>query len=309
MIPPDSKNPSDKIMERLNKALPSSEVVPDLPLGEMTTYRVGGEAEIGLCLNSAKDFYSFIELAPSLEVPILIYGAASNLLVSDAGFNGLAVRMGAAFNYVEIAETKVTVGSAAALPVVARMTARAGLTGFEWAVGVPGSVGGAVRMNAGGHGSDMKSCLQSVEIGDLKTGKVLTQSPKELQLGYRASAVSSWQIVNSAILGLSKASAKKAEREIAEIVKWRRQNQPGGQNAGSVFKNPPDKSAGEILDLAGAKGLTSGSASVSDKHANFIQVDRGGKSQDVYNLMKKMQELARNYCGVELEPETIMINF
>ncbi len=301
--------PIDKVLEYLHKALPSSEIVADLPLGMMTTYRVGGKAQAGISLNSTEDFYSFVELAPSLEMPILIYGAGSNLLVSDEGFAGIAVCMGEAFNYAEIAETKVTVGAAAALPVVARKTAGAGLTGFEWAVGVPGNVGGAVRMNAGGHGSDMKSCLESVEIGDLKTGKILTSDLQELQLGYRNSSVLEWQIVSSASMRLSKASIKKAEQKIAEIVKWRRKNQPGGKNAGSAFKNPPDKSAGEILDSAGAKGLTYGSARVSPKHANFIQVDSGGRAQDIYNLMKKMQELAKNYCGVELEPETIMVNF
>src|SRR5262249_54388786 len=149
-------------------------------------------------------------------------------------------------------------------------TAAAGLTGFEWAVGVPGSIGGAVRMNAGGHGSDIAATLTRVRVVDLASGEDGWMAAAALDLAYRHSSVAASQIVVRAELTLGRGDAEQSEATIASIVRWRRENQPGGQNAGSVFTNPPADSAGRLIDSAGCKGLRIGSAVVSDKHANFF---------------------------------------
>ena len=168
-----------------------------------------------------------------------------------------------------------------ALPALARRCVAAGLSGFEWAVGVPGSVGGAVRMNAGGHGSDMQACVQTVKLFDLHSGDINTVVNEDLDFGYRYSAVSQQQIVLGASLQLADDDNNSGERVLDEIVRWRRDNQPGGQNAGSVFVNPSNETSAELIDRLGLKGFRIGSAQVSTKHANFVQADVGGSANDV----------------------------
>ena len=195
--------------------------------------------------------------------------------------------------------------------MVARRSAKAGLTGFEWAVGVPGSIGGAVRMNAGGHGSDMAATLRTIRVVDLANGEdgavPATLAATDLDLGYRRSAVRPTQVVVEAELALVSGDAAQAEAEIAAIVRWRRENQPGGTNAGSVFTNPEGDSAGRLIDAAGAKGLRVGTAAVSDKHANFIQADAGGRADDVLALMREVAARVEATSGVRLHPETRLV--
>ncbi len=193
--------------------------------------------------------------------------------------------------------------------MVARTTAAAGLRGFEWAVGVPGSIGGAVRMNAGGHGSDMAAVLRRVRVVDLDSGKDEIVPVSELDLGYRRSAITPTTVVVWAELALEEGEVALAEEEIADIVRWRRANQPGGQNAGSVFTNPEDDSAGRLIDAAGLKGFRVGTARVSEKHANFIQADDGGSAQDVLALMRAVADRVRDRFGVELHPEVRLVGF
>ena len=233
------------------------------------------------------DLAAVVAATRATGIDVLVVGKGSNLLVADAGFPGLAVALGEGFAEVTIDGTTVHAGAAAALPVVARRTVAAGLTGFEWAVGVPGSVGGAVRMNAGGHGSDLAASLAGVRVVDLRTGEDGVVPSRALDLGYRRSAVEPHQLVVAADLALAVGDVAQGTRELAEIVAWRRANQPGGPNAGSVFTNPDGDSAGRLIDAAGAKGLRVGTAAVSTKHANFIQADDGGRADDVLALMRR----------------------
>jgi len=247
-------------------------------------------------------------------MPVLVVGQGSNLLVSDAGFPGLALVLGEAFTTIQLPEGGgARAGGAVALPVLARRTAAAGLTGLEWAVGVPGSVGGGVRMNAGGHGSDMAAVVKAVRLVDLRAPDAaaagLEWSIHELAPGYRSSAVRPWHVVCSAELALRPGDPARGLAEIAEIVSWRRANQPGGQNAGSVFSNPPGDSAGRLVDQAGLRGHRRGSAHVSEKHANFIQADPGGSADDVWALILEVQRLVERRLGVRLEPELRLVGF
>lgn len=281
----------------------------DEPLGPRTTYRVGGAAALFVEINDDAEIAAVRRAIAETGIGVVIVGKGSNMLVADAGFAGLAVCLGEAFSEVAIEGTAVRAGGAAALPVVARRTVAAGLTGFEWAVGVPGSIGGAVRMNAGGHGSDMASCLSGVRVVDLRTGEDGAVSVPELELGYRQSALSAHQLVVSADLQLSQGDPAAGAEVLAEIVAWRRANQPGGPNAGSVFTNPPGDSAGRLIDSVGAKGLRVGSACVSTKHANFIQADSGGSADDVHALMLLLIDRVRAATGVLLRPETRLVGF
>jgi UDP-N-acetylmuramate dehydrogenase len=281
----------------------------DVPIGPLTTYRVGGPAAALVRAESPADLQLVADAIAGTRLPVLVLGKGSNVLVHDDGFAGVVVMLGAGFAEVEIDDTRVRVGAAASLPVVARRTAAAGLTGFEWAVGVPGSMGGAVRMNAGGHGSDMAASLVSADVVDLCGGGLSTRSADDLDLAYRSSSIAGTDVVVAAELELRPGDATVAEAEIAEIVRWRREHQPGGHNAGSVFVNPPGDSAGRLIDAAGRKGTRVGTAEVSTKHANFIQADDGGSAADVYDLMATIIDEVAAETGITLLVETRLIGF
>jgi UDP-N-acetylmuramate dehydrogenase len=282
---------------------------PGVPIGPLTTYRVGGTAALFVEVTTEDELAAVASAVARSGVDVLVVGKGSNLLVTDQGFPGLAITLGPAFAEVRIEGTAVRAGGAAGLPVVARRTVRAGLTGFEWAVGVPGSIGGAVRMNAGGHGSEMIEVLQAARLLDLRSGDDRVVPADRLELGYRRSAVAAHHVVVWADLQLAEGDRARGEEQLAEIVAWRRANQPGGQNAGSVFTNPPGDSAGRLIELAGCKGLRVGSAEVSPKHANFFQADPGGSADDLWALMREVRRRVRASTGVTLHPETRLVGY
>lgn len=286
-------------------------IVLDAPLAPFCTYRVGGVAAGLVEVGDVATLERVRTAMTDQDIPLLVIGRGSNLLVSDLGFPGIVLHLGPDFEEIAIDDASATVhvGSAALLPVVARRSAAAGLTGFEWAVGVPGSIGGAVRMNAGGHGSDMAASLRRVSIFDMIEGGPTDLELGDLHLGYRHSAVAPHQIVLFAELQLEHGSRDAAEAEISEIVRWRRANQPGGQNAGSVFANPPGDSAGRLIEVAGLKDFRIGTAAVSAKHANFIQADPGGSADDVFAVIREVQRRIRETEGIELRVENLLIGF
>jgi UDP-N-acetylmuramate dehydrogenase len=286
-----------------------------VPLAGYTTYRVGGPASLFVTVDDEPSLATVRDVVSATRVPVLVVGRGSNLLVADDGFAGLAVLLGDHFHSIELPHeitadgAVVVAGAAASLPVVARRTAAAGLTGFEWAVGVPGSIGGAVRMNAGGHGSDMGETLLRVRVLDLGTGEDGWVPATALDLSYRHSSVTASQVVLAAELALQPGDRERSEALLSEIVRWRRANQPGGANAGSVFTNPPGDSAGRLIDAAGCKGLRVGSAQVSPRHANFIQVDEHGRASDVHALMVEVTRRVEAHSGIRLHAETRLVGF
>jgi UDP-N-acetylmuramate dehydrogenase len=283
----------------------------DAPLGALTTYRVGGKAAVLVTAAGIPDLEAVAQVLAPAGVPVLIVGRGSNLLVADSGFAGVAVMLDpAGFGDVTVAGDTVRAGGAVALPALARQSVEAGLTGLEWAVGVPGSVGGGIRMNAGGHGSDMAHTMISCDLVDLAGAPaVLTRPLDEMDYGYRRSSVRQSEVVVSAVFGLRPGEREDCRRTIREIVGWRREHQPGGQNAGSVFTNPPGDSAGRLVDAAGLKARRWRSAMVSPKHANFIQADAGGRADDVFHLMGIVRAEVEEATGVRLEPEVRLVGF
>jgi UDP-N-acetylmuramate dehydrogenase len=288
----------------------------DVPIGPLTTYRVGGRAALFVEATSGDDLVLVAAALRGTGLPVLVVGRGSNLLVADRGFPGLVVALGSFASEIELPDHEaqapiVHSGAAVLLPVLARKTAAAGLTGLEWAVGVPGSVGGAVRMNAGGHGSDIAASLVRVRVLDLATGEDMEVAADRLAFRFRGSALLDHQVVLGADFRLAPGDRSMAEAEIAEIVRWRREHQPGGQNAGSVFVNPIpfELSAGEVIDELGLRGLRIGSARVSEKHANFIQADEGGSADDVLALMREVRSRVLQERGIALRSEIRLVGF
>ena len=285
--------------------------VRDLPLGPLTTYRVGGAAALGVVLRERIDVDLVARAVAASHVPVVVVGRGSNLLVADRGFAGLAVVLGDVADDVKVTGSHVRAGASVFLPVLARRTVAAGLTGLEWAVGVPGSVGGGVRMNAGGHGSDVAAHLVDVEVVDLASGDTAVRPATTLGLRFRGSDLGDLDLVVAATFALAPGDRDRSEAELTEIVRWRRQHQPGGQNAGSVFVNPvPGQlSAGQVVDELGLRGLRLGSAHVSDKHANFIQADDGGSADDVFALMRRVRQRVLDERGIALRSEIRLVGF
>ncbi len=289
--------------------------LPNRPLGRRTTYRVGGPAAITVELTADTDLALVSEAIRRSGVRVLVLGRGSNLLVSDRGFDGLVIDPGEDFARIAIDvhedPPRVVAGAQVLLPVLARRTVASALSGFEWAVGVPGSLGGAVRMNAGGHGSDISEVLESARVLDLEEGSVDDRDRDSLGLRFRGSRVRPGQVVLEATLRLQPGDVATGERKLAEIVGWRRDHQPGGQNAGSVFVNPDDGAvpAGLLIDRSGLKGMRLGTAEVSTKHANFIQADEGGSAEDVARLMVEVARRIEHDHGVRLRTEIRLVGF
>ena len=283
----------------------------DEDLASLCTYRVGGPARLVAEVESTEELALVASVVTEEEARTLVIGRGSNLLVTDRGFDGIVVRLGGPFEHLTVDKAAGTarIGGGALLPVAARRTAAAGLAGFEWAVGVPGSAGGAVRMNAGGHGSDMAASVVRATVFDLAAGTITEWQPGQLGFGYRRSSIASHHLVLDVELQLTDGDPDASAAEISDIVRWRRANQPGGQNAGSVFTNPPGDSAGRLIDAAGMKGLRVGTAEVSTKHANFIQADPGGRADDVYALIVEVRRRIWELHGIELECENLLVGF
>ena len=281
----------------------------DHPLGSITTYRVGGPARLFAEPADEDELLAVARAVSRLPVPVLVLGRGSNLLVADAGFDGLVVAPGTGFDDLSVEGMQVRAGASVTLPVLARRTAAAGLSGLEWAVGVPGSVGGAIRMNAGGHGSDTAATLVRYRWVDLAAGTVSEAAAGRLAFGYRSSAVAPTEVVVSGVHRLVPGDPLGSKAVIDDIVRWRREHQPGGANAGSVFTNPPDDSAGRLIEACGLKGLRIGSAEVSTKHANFIQADPGGRAADVVQLIDQVRQQVAGATGIMLHTEIRMVGF
>lgn len=298
--------------DRLSAVLPDA-VEVDAPLAPLTTYRVGGPAAVLVRPRSVDDLRLVGEALRGTDAPVLVLGRGSNLLVCDAGFPGVVVAVLDLDTRIDVdhAAATVTAGAGVALPVLARRTSALGLTGLEWAVGVPGSVGGAVRMNAGGHGSDVAASLVSATVVDLADGSVTERDAASLGLRFRGSDIGPTEVVVAATFRLAPGDRERSEADLAEIVRWRREHQPGGQNAGSVFVNPVpgEVAAAQLIDGLGLRGLRIGTAEVSVKHANFIQADEGGRADDVRAVMEEVRRRVHEATGVLLRSEVRLVGF
>ena len=296
-------------LDEITAKIADENISTGVPLSRFSTYRVGGPAALLIKVEDTSVFSPLVKALKKFHLPILLIGNGSNVLISDDGFEGAVLKLGESFETIEIEGELVKAGAAVKLPVLARETVKFGLSGFEWAVGVPGTVGGAVRMNAGGHGSDIASSLLEVTTINLLTGVSSNVPAKALDFSYRYSCIKNTDFVLDAKFELIQGDKDESKRFLNEIVRWRRDNQPGGQNSGSVFTNPEGDSAGRLIEAAGLKGTRIGSAHISEKHANFIQVDEDGSAEDVRKLMSLVVEKVEDFHSITLTPETVLVGF
>ena len=285
------------------------DVVADAPAAPLTTLRVGGPIDALVTVNHVEELQLLGSVADELGAPAIVIGRGSNLLVADAGFSGVAVRLGPSFRDIVIDGHVVTAGAAAAQPTVARLVAEAGLAGLGWMAAVPGSIGGAVRMNAGAHGGETRDVLRDATVVTLGRG-ARAWTPSDLDFGYRHSAVGNTDVVVAATFELEPGDADTIRDEMDEIRRWRREHQPLNEpNCGSVFTNPPGDSAGRLIEAAGCKGHAEGGATVSTRHANFIVTRPGARASDVAAVIDHVIAVVAERAGVTLSTEVIRVGW
>jgi len=275
-------------------------------IGPLTTYKFGGPAAWFAEVATIDEMSRVIAARNAADPvpPVFLLGRGSNTVVADQGFDGLIIRLAGEFAEVELRDDVVRAGAAVSLPLLARFCAAHGRGGLEFYVGIPGSVGGAVAMNAGGHGSDTAEWLIDATVIDLESGETVVADAAALDLGYRHSKLGPADAVLEARFRTVSRDAASAALAMREITAWRKEHQPGGTfNAGSVFKNPPGDAAGRIIDSLGLKGLRRGAVAVSGRHANFFVAEEGATAQDVYDLVGAVQRRVAAATGIELEPE------
>ena len=283
-----------------------------MPLGKLTTMRVGGPADLLVTAHNGFELRALVRFARARSLPLTLLGRGSNVVISDRGIRGLVVHVRAEGSRVEsttyIAEAGVPMARAAT------ETQKAGLSGMEFGLAVPGAVGGAVWANAGAHGSDVASVLESADVL-LADGSEARVPVGELGLGYRESRFKHppsggpAEIVLGARFRLEPADADVIKERLDDIRRWRQAHQPLGiPSAGSTFRNPADgPSAGALIEAAGLKGVQEGGATVSEKHANFVVNDRKGSAADVRRLVDRVRTAVREHAGVELVPEIVFL--
>ena len=277
------------------------------PLARYTTYRIGGPARYFLMPADVEDVQRGLELAQSRGLPWVVIGLGSNLLVKDAGFPGVVIRMGKGLDRFEMKGATAIVGAGMPTPILARRTAEAGFVGVERFVGIPGTVGGGIYMNAGCHGAEFSEVVTEVTVMDAK-GKIKQLGRKQISFKYRASNLGP-VIVLEAKLVLGEESPAKLKELQSRLFRWRKAGTPYDQPCcGSVFKNPSlTRTAGMLIDEAGLKGHTVGGAQVSTIHANYFVNTGTATAADVLKLMEHVRKTVQKKLGVELEPEVRVI--
>jgi UDP-N-acetylmuramate dehydrogenase len=282
----------------------------DVPLGPFTTYKSGGPAKLFAEIPDLASLKDLIASGVTAAEPLLVLGRGSNLVVADLGFDGLVIRLGKSFAGMSFDKTTVLAGGIAPLPRLARASVDHGIGGLEFLVGIPGSVGGAVRQNAGCFGVETRDRLREAHIIDLLTGDERASTADQLEMSYRHSNVSSADLVVEALFEGWAGEETESKEKLREITRWRRDHQPGGTlNAGSVFKNPPDISAGELIDKLSLKGLCVGGVCVSEKHANFFVAGPEATSADIRRLVAEVKNRVLAETGTNLETEIQFVGF
>jgi UDP-N-acetylmuramate dehydrogenase len=309
--------------ERMSPAAPEAAQVADVlkptirglvtsgaPLAPFTSYRLGGAAAVLVEAWDESDLVATAGAAARFGLPILALGRGSNVLVSDGGYPGVVLRLGKGFDWMREREGALEAGGAARLPQMANWAARRGLGGLEFAVAIPASLGGAVRMNAGAHQSSLSEVLEWVRLYRLGAPGATVLAAGELGLRYRSSGLDDSDLVCAARLVLEPAPREEVLQRMQRYRDHRSATQPAeARNAGSMFKNPPAPapSAGRLIEESGLKGHRVGGAEVSPKHANFFLAHPGARAQDVYGLLVAVQAAVLERTGVLLTPEVRLI--
>jgi UDP-N-acetylmuramate dehydrogenase len=294
--------------EVILRAACSDRVRAGFVLAPLTTFRIGGPAALFLEPGSEEDLLAASTAVRETGIPFLILGKGSNVLVGDLGFAGLVLRLGRGFRWSALDGDRLAAGGAMPLPALSGVALAHELSGLEFGVAIPASLGGAVRMNAGAHGGELGDVVVAVDVFRLLEGRVERVAGVDAGFGYRRSSLPSDGVVLGATLGLRPDAPEAIRARMDEARDRRRRTQPLAEpNCGSVFKNPPGVHAARLIDEAGGKGMAVGGASVSTKHANFIVTSAGARASDVLKLIRQVQELVAARTGIRLEPEVHVV--
>lgn len=274
-------------------------------MSKYTSFRTGGNADAMVIVENEEELKSILCLFSKERVPHIILGNGSNILVKDGGYRGVIVKLGESFNSIKVKDNEITAHAGAKISAVAKEAMEHGLSGMEFASGIPGSVGGGVFMNAGAYGGEIKDIILSVRAITKDGSKEYEVSNEDMQLGYRHSTFQeNGDIIISATFQLKLGEKRAIAAEMKELMDRRNQKQPVNlPSAGSFFKRPEGYFAGKLIQDSGLKGLSVGGAQVSPLHAGFIVNNGGATATDILNLMKLIQNTVFNKFGVKLEPE------
>jgi UDP-N-acetylmuramate dehydrogenase len=282
-------------------------LVENEPLARHTTWRIGGPARLFCRIRTEEALARVLSAAAKDSWPLAILGMGSNILVADEGFPGYVLRLEGDFLKVTVEGIRVTAGGGAALGGVCAAAARAGLSGIEAISGIPSSMGGAVRINAGAYGGEIFDVLESVRLVS-RQGERRSATGSEIPHGYRWSKlIETREIVSQVVLALRPVAREEIEAKTRSVADKRRGALPSEPNAGSVFKNPQGDYAGRLIEACGLKGTTAGAARISERHANVIVNTGGARASDVLVLMRTMRDAVRDKFGVTLMPEVELL--
>lgn len=294
----------NKIENKFCACLGSDNVYRNEPMRKHTTFRIGGPADFYLCPHSAKEIQKAVAICREEELPYFILGNGSNLLVSDQGYRGVVIQLWKNVSDILVEGCRIRAKAGASLAKIAGEALEEGLTGMEFAAGIPGTLGGAVVMNAGAYGGEMKDILQEVLVMD-EQGEIFTLKKEELHLGYRTSIIKEkGYIVLAAALELKPGDRKEIKEKMDELKQRRVEKQPLDMpSAGSTFKRPEGYFAGKLIMDAGLRGFSVGGAQISEKHCGFVVNTGKATANDVLTLIREVQKRVRDKFGVELETE------
>ena len=301
---PSKPNFADELAARVSSA---TLIRRDEPLARRTTLRVGGPADFYVEPAGENDLAEVLKFCGGHEMAFFILGRGSNLLVRDGGFRGMVICLAqAAFGQIEIMGAKMRCGAGAKLKNVAVEARRNGLSGVEFLEGIPGSVGGALRMNAGAMGSQTFDAIESVRLMDLE-GNVRELPPQEMGVTYRSAAVLKNHIALGAVFKCKASSREEIEKQMKSFSEKRWESQPAAPSAGCIFKNPAAIPAGRLMDELGLKGTRVGGAVVSAEHGNFIINDSKATARNVLDLIEILKAKAKTERGIELQTEVEIV--
>ncbi len=297
-------NMEQRIYNRLAEIIPQERMKFDEPMKEHTTFRIGGAAEVFVMPGSAEEVRAVVRVCREEQVPYYVLGNGSNLLVSDRGVQGVVVQLGKEMKEIRAEGEAITAQAGALLSAVANRALEEGLTGFEFAAGIPGSLGGACVMNAGAYGGEMKDVIENVTVL-APDGEILTIPGEKMEFGYRTSiAAGKGYIVLEAQIRLRRGQKDEIKAVMDDLRERRLTKQPlEYPSAGSTFKRPEGYFAGKLIQDAGLRGFSFGGAQVSEKHCGFVINRDGATAADVAGLMQRVSDTVEEKFGVRLEPE------
>lgn len=298
---------SEKIKNLISEKILGT-VSLDFPLKEHTSFKIGGAAELYVCPNNLMELINVLAILKENDIPFFLLGAGSNLLISDKGVSGAVIKLGDGFDYAHAKDDYILAGASVSLAKLSAEAKNAELAGLEFASGIPGSLGGAIYMNAGAYGGEMKDVIAEVSFID-SDGVVKTITGAECGFGYRKSIFSEGtKIIISAKFTLKKGNKDEIVATMRDLNNRRKEKQPlEYPSAGSTFKRPEGYFAGALVEEAGLKGFSVGGAQVSEKHAGFVINTGNATSKDVCDLISHVQKTVKEKSGVDLEPEVKII--